>query len=199
MRDEAQHDYFQKTFMGHYNDVYRYALCLTRNLASAEDLTQTVFLKAWKGRRSFRKGSDARAWLAALTRNEFINEYRKTRKEPPVYQFDEQIGFEAEPDRRSIDARLIIGEEGEINLDMLQAFEEQLYAGAYDQVRKGINPVQRVSAYLFDIAGLAYQEVAEMTRVPVGTVRSRLHRAHKSLRRIICNVEGSLANRGNVA
>jgi RNA polymerase sigma-70 factor (ECF subfamily) len=164
MSDALAPALFEAETLPHLDTLYRVALRLTGDAASAEDLVQETMLKALRAWRSFRPGSNARAWLITILRNQFINEWRARRRAPA------QVEFEALPDLPSLTDpdpegrffRELVDEE------VLEAVDE-------------LPPDFREVLVLSDMEGLPYGEIAEALSIPVGTVKSRLFRARRIL------------------
>lgn len=156
---------FEQTVMPHLNAAYNLARWLTGNSHDAEDLVQQSFLQAFRSFETF-QGSDiqeGRAWLLTVVRNSCYTWLRK-KGEQPMAEFDEQLhtpGHTA-PDGESILLRRAA-------LDALKGCVEAL------------PPDFREAIVLRELEALSYNEIAAITRVPPGTVMSRLARARKRL------------------
>jgi len=159
---------FEQEALPHLDALYGLALRLTGgDEARSEDLVQDAVLKAWRNWASFELGTNCRAWLMTILRNTFINEFRRDRSRPNPVEFDEVAErppgvnlFEADPEGRIFD-RII-------DRQVIEAIQ-------------GLPDDFRVPVVLADVEGLAYQEIAELLDIPVGTVKSRLFRARKRL------------------
>ena len=79
---------FERDVLPHLDLMYRVALRLTGEAASAEDLVQDTVLKAFRAWGSFRQGTNARGWLLTILRNTFINDYRRRRRAPVQVDLD---------------------------------------------------------------------------------------------------------------
>lgn len=155
---------FDDEALPHLDLLYRVALRLTGDPAAAEDLVQDTILKALRGWSSFRPGSNARAWLVTILRNQFINGWRKVKRAP------QQVDVEAVPefaDHQDPDP------EGRFFADLV---DDEVMA-ALDALPDDFRDV----VVLSDLEGLPYAEVAEALDIPVGTVKSRLFRARRIL------------------
>ena len=150
--------------------LYNYALRMTGNKEDASDLLQETFLKAYRFWNKFEQGTNLRAWLFRIMKNTYINVYRKEVKEPDKVDYEEIEGFyNLVRDRNSDDNDLQKKMFGQLLDDDVSAALESL-------------PEEfRTVVILCDIEGLAYEEIAEFLQIPVGTVRSRLHRGRKLL------------------
>ena len=170
--DAAKHEIFNREFMPHINSMYNFAFRLTMDEDDANDLVQDTYLKAFRFITSFEKGTNAKAWLFRILKNSFINDYRKRSKEPSkvdyqevetTYNSEEAAEFEHTSDLRVESVQELIG----------------------DEVANALNalPVDfRTVIILCDIEGFTYEEMAKILDIPIGTVRSRLHRARNLLK-----------------
>jgi len=155
---------FDAEVLPHLDTMYRVALRLTGDPSAAEDLVQDAILRALKGWTSFRPGSNARAWLVTILRNQFINGWRSRRRAP------EQVDVESVPEAPDTNDP---DPEGRFFSNLID--EEVLAAleALPDDFREVI--------ILGDLEGLPYAEVAEALDIPVGTVKSRIFRARRIL------------------
>lgn len=150
--------------------LYNYALRLTTNADDAHDLVQETYMKAYRFWDKFEQGTNLRAWLFRIMKNTYINMYRKEVKEPDKVDYDEIESYYN-----------IIRDESSDDNDLQQKIFSQLLD---DDVTKALETLPeefRTVVILCDIEGLAYEEIAEFLQIPVGTVRSRLHRGRKLL------------------
>jgi RNA polymerase sigma-70 factor (ECF subfamily) len=151
-----------------------YGLCyrFTGSDAEAQDLTQEVFLRIFKSLRSFRstEGSFV-TWLARLTRNLLIDHYRRTRQERVTDSIEEQLPMLEEHAATSARPEgLVAGREAS---EILQAALQKL------------SPELREAVILRDLQEMEYREIAQVLKVPEGTVKSRLNRGRGELGRIL--------------
>ncbi len=146
----------------HSAPVYRLAFRLTGNRFDAEDLTQEVFIKAYRSINQFQPGTLS-GWLSRITTNLFLDGARKQSRVRVDNLTDQSqvVDTVATPDE-------IVHESG-LDHDVAAALAE-------------LNPQIRAAIVLGDIEGLSYEEVAAVLDVKVGTVRSRLHRGRNQLR-----------------
>lgn len=156
--------------------AYRTAYHLTRNEADAEELVQEAALLAFKGFSRFKPGTNFKAWFFTILRNRFISTYRKKQREiktveledaPELYMYSKSVesGLSAQT---SEPAKYVI---------------EQLDA---EQVATALSELPmkfREAATLYFTQDMSYHDIAEVLGVPVGTVRSRLHRGRKLLQK----------------
>ena len=162
---------FQREALPHSDVLYNFALRMTNNAADAEDLLQETFLKAFRFWDKYEQGTNIRAWLFRIMKNSYINRYRRESKEPETVDYDEVKNF----------YNTIRGESADPN-DLQEAIFGNLLdddvTGAIAELPEDFRTVLILS----DIEGLTYEEIADFADIPLGTVRSRLHRARKVLR-----------------
>lgn len=138
-----------------------YALSLTRNRDSADDLVHDTVIKALAGRQSFQPGTNLAAWLFRIQRNEFISGLRRLRPTVPVdTTVAESLSHPPHQDS------------GLIMREFLTAFSK-------------LAPTQREALLLAVVEGLPYDVIAGHTGVSVGTVKSRISRARDRLESLL--------------
>lgn len=161
---------FEKEAIPHMNAVYNFALRMTGDQDDANDLVQETYLKAFRFFDKFEKGTNCKAWLFRILKNSFINDYRKTTKEPDKVDYEDVQNFYEN----------IKSDEVEF-----QHYEQDAFSNLLDdeitQVLSALPEDFRTVIILSDIEGFTYEEIADFVDIPVGTVRSRLHRARKML------------------
>ncbi|OFX05260.1 MAG: hypothetical protein A3D94_03350 [Alphaproteobacteria bacterium RIFCSPHIGHO2_12_FULL_66_14] len=138
-----------------------YALSLTRDRDRADDLVQETVVKSLAGRHSFRPGTNFAAWLFRIQRNEFISGLRRQR---PTVAFDDAIAnkLSHEPTQES----------GLVMREFTRAF-------------RFLADGQREALLLSVLEGWSYQQVAALSGVSVGTVKSRISRGRATLNRML--------------
>lgn len=158
------------TLVLHYQDiVYNVALRIMKDPASAEDATQDAFISAYKAIKSFR-GGNFKSWLLRIVTNTCYDELRR-RKRRPQSSLDEitednpSVSFMADdqpgPEHHRQQVELV---------------------DAVKHCMDDLPDEQRIAAVLCDIEGRDYQEIADITSVSLGTVKSRISRARSKLR-----------------
>jgi RNA polymerase sigma factor (sigma-70 family) len=167
---ERQH-IFNDEFMPHINAMYNFAYRLTLDADDAKDLLQDTYLKAYRFIDSFQKGTNAKAWLFRILKNSFINDYRKKSKEPSKVDYQE---VESYYNSEEVDRQITPDLRVEALKDMIG-----------DEISNALNALDvdfRTVIILCDLEGFKYEEMAKILDIPIGTVRSRLHRARNLLK-----------------
>lgn len=162
---------FENEFMPHIDSMYNFAYKLTFDEEEAKDLVQDTYLKAFRFITSFEKGTNAKAWLFRILKNSFINDYRKKSKQPAKVDYQE---VETYYNSENTDQNLTID---------LRSETMQNRIG--DEVTNALNSLGvdfRIVIILCDLEGFTYEEMAKILDIPIGTVRSRLHRARNLLK-----------------
>ncbi|MBN1301540.1 MAG: sigma-70 family RNA polymerase sigma factor [Melioribacteraceae bacterium] len=161
---------FEREALPHVDALYNFAYKMTGDSDDADDLVQETFLKAFRFFDKFEKGTNCKAWLFRIMKNSFINDYRKNTKQPGKVDYDDVQNF-----YENIKA-------SDVKTEHLEA---DVYANLMDDdVSKALDSMPedfRTVIILSDVEGFTYEEIAEFIDCPVGTVRSRLHRARKML------------------
>jgi RNA polymerase sigma-70 factor (ECF subfamily) len=162
---------FDKEFMPYADALYNFAYKLTFSQADAKDLVQDSFLKAFRFIEAFQRGTNAKAWLFRILKNTFINKYRKQSKEPSKVDYQE---VETYYNSKSANANMTSDLRSETVKNMMG-----------DEITNAINslPLEfRTVIILCDLEGFTYEEMATILDIPIGTVRSRLHRTRTMLK-----------------
>ncbi|MBX6321081.1 MAG: sigma-70 family RNA polymerase sigma factor [Rhodospirillaceae bacterium] len=141
----------------------RYARALVRDRDAADDLVQDTLVRAINAEHQWQPGTNLRAWLFTILHNVYVGDRRKLARRPSVV---------------SIDA-----EEWRLETPSNQMPSVQL--GELDRAISTLPEHQRMTLLLVGLQGMAYEEVAQIMGVPLGTVRSRLSRARHSLQELL--------------
>jgi RNA polymerase sigma-70 factor (ECF subfamily) len=159
--------------MIHIDALMRTARRMTKSDTDAEDLVQETMLKAYRFFDKFEEGTNCKAWLFKIMTNIFINNYRSKAKAPQSLTFDD------------IDDGFLFGQlaKNKSSTDPEKEFFSKIFD---DDVRKAINELPEDFRYVVILSfleGFAYQEIADITGLQIGTVKSRLHRGRKLLQK----------------
>ncbi len=147
--------------------IYNFAYRLTGNPDDAHDLVQEVLLRVRRGLATYQPGS-FEGWLWRITRNAFLDEVRRQKRRPTASLPDEVDRWDrASSESADVEyARISLGD------DIQKALLEL--------------PIDfREAVVLCDVVGLSYEEIALAVAVPIGTVRSRIHRGRKMLKELL--------------
>lgn len=160
----------EEALSGQAAGLYRAAFGMTRNAYDAEDLVQETLARAFAGSARFRPGTNLNAWLHRIMTNTFISWYRKRQRAPQLV--------------------LATGTDGRLT----RAYEEACSRSAEDDAidrlidddlvtaMRALPRKRRITVYLADVEGFTYQEISDRTGIPIGTVKSCLHRGRSTLR-----------------
>src|SRR5215203_5729973 len=159
---------FTTMTLRHAGVLYRMAYHLAGNATEAEDLTQETYLRAYRGFSGFR-GGDVRAWLFTILRHVFLDECRRHRRMP--------MTLSADDDARGITPQYAGTSAPSAETEALR----RLPSEAVERAFAALPPDWRLVVLLADVEELSYREIADIMETPLGTVMSRLHRAHKQL------------------
>ncbi|GAB4112116.1 MAG: sigma-70 family RNA polymerase sigma factor [Thermoflexibacter sp.] len=162
---------FQKEFLPYVDSMYNFAYKLTLDEDDAKDLVQDTYLKAFRFINSFEQGTNAKAWLFKILKNSFINDFRKKSRQPAKVDYQE---IENVYNSEDVDEDITVDLRSETVQDLIG-----------DEVSNAINSLAvdfRTVIILCDLEGFTYEEMAKILDIPIGTVRSRLHRARSILK-----------------
>ncbi len=154
---------WEELVQDHSDMVFRVALRLTGNRHDAEDLTQDVFVRAFRSINTFEPGTLS-GWLRRITTNLFLDQARRKQKIrfDPMAEAQERLGSD-----QPGPADTLAGYS--LDHDITRALAD-------------LKPEHRVAVVLCDIEGLSYEEIASILDLSLSTVRSRIHRGREKLR-----------------
>ncbi|HYB48546.1 MAG TPA: sigma-70 family RNA polymerase sigma factor [Streptosporangiaceae bacterium] len=148
--------------------LYPAALRITGNPPDAEDLVQETFAKALAASGRFQPGTNLNAWLRRIMINTFISGYRKRRAEPRLVTGD------------AVGSQLLCAQSRD------GSAEDQVVGRLLDAhltaALRALPDRHRIVVYLADLEGLGYRQISALTGIPLGSVKSCLHRARYRLR-----------------
>lgn len=159
-RKQASRDEFEAAALPFLPEIYRTAVGLIGNRDEAEDLAQDVFMQAWKSYHKFEPGTNIRAWLHKILVYR-ASHFRK--------KFFRVMAF-GNKDEEAVDIP--------VETDVPDHLSNRQVMDALNQVP----PPFRETLVLSDVREFSYQEIADMLKIPIGTVMSRLSRARKLMR-----------------
>lgn len=161
--------------------AYATARRLTGTTADAEDLVQDAALLAFRGFKTFERGSNFRAWFLRVLMNAFLSSKRRHRAEDTAVSLDDVPN--AYIQRKAHELVRAAPSSPASPHDLARSVMGRIET---EQVQRAIDALPeefRTVAALYFIQDLPYQEIAELLKIPVGTVRSRLHRGRALLQK----------------
>ncbi|HMS54062.1 MAG TPA: sigma-70 family RNA polymerase sigma factor, partial [Fimbriimonadaceae bacterium] len=141
----------------------------TRSREEAEDLAQEAIVRAYEAFDRF-DGSNFKAWILRIVTNLYINKYRQRQRGPQLASLEEDSVIEPMADLSETPDSILF---------------ESLVGAEVEQALAKVPEDFRLTVLLSDVEGMSYQEIAEATDVPIGTVRSRLARGRAMLRKLL--------------
>jgi len=171
--EKRKKERFEAEAMIHLDALFRTALRMTKNENDADDLVQDTFMKAFRFWDKFEEGSNCRAWLFKIMTNIFINDYRAKSRAPQVVDLED------------VDDDFLFGQLSALGPS--ENPETHFFAKVFDDdVKEAIDELPedfRLVVVLSFLEGFSYQEIADITGLQIGTVKSRLHRGRKLLQK----------------
>ena len=169
---DSKRKLFEQEALPHLDAVYAVALRLVRNRDDADDLVQETVLRAFKFFHQFSPGTNCRAWLLTILYNAFRNGYRRSSREP--------VAANTEDYERELDKSVI--RPGAERNDPESLIFGQLMDEEIESALNALAEDFRAAILLVDVQELSYQETAQVLKIPIGTLRSRLSRARAAMR-----------------
>ncbi len=160
---------FEEIALPHLNVVYRAAVAICGHNKEAEDLVQDTFLKAFERFELFEQGTNCKAWLLRILRNTWIDRLRHQKIAGLTLPLEEEIVAETSKDYETVWSNAE---------DLIENFSDEQIIKALS----GLPEDQRLTLFLTDVEQLSQKEVARITDVAVGTVKSRASRARAELK-----------------
>jgi len=163
--------------------VYAVAYRVSGNEADAKDLSQEAFVRVWKALRRIEPDTALEGWLYRIVTNLYIDLLRR-RPKTRVQSLDEPISTgEGEMARERPDP----------TADVERAVLDKMVDRRVQEALLDLREDLRMVVVLADVEGYPYEEIAEMMGVPIGTIKSRLHRARRALRDRLASVRAEMS------
>lgn len=173
---------FEELVARYSRHVYAIAYRVAGNEAEAKDLAQEAFIRVWRALRRIEPGAPLEGWLHRIVTNLYIDLLRR-RPKVRLQSLDEPV---------ATDSGEMPRERADLNVDV----ERTVLGAALDRrVQEALLDLSadlRMVVVLADVEGYAYEEIASMMGVPIGTVKSRLHRARRTMRDRLAPIRGEL-------
>ena len=163
---------FEELLGRHMRSIYRVAYRLAGNADDAEDLMQEAVAEAFRAFDRYQPGTYFDRWVYRIMRRTHIDWLRRRGRRPEV-SLDAPTAGDGDP---------LLARFGDVEADPQHLTEARDLDGPIQAALDGLPPEFRTVVVLADIEGLSYDEIAAAAACPVGTVRSRLHRAREALR-----------------
>ena len=178
--NSARDEEFEREALPWLDDVYRFALSLTRDDADADDVVQETYLRAYRSWHTFIPGTECRRWLFTICRNVFLRS--RERQRPTV---DLEDG-----EQDAVAAGSVYAAARERGYDDLYARLD--LAPALSEALDELAEPFRSAVILVDVEDMTYETAAQVMGVPIGTVRSRLFRGRRLLQEKLLTVAEDL-------
>ena len=146
--------------------VYNLVFAIVKHREDAEDATQETFLQALTHLSGFRQTSQFYTWLYRIAYNSAVGTLRRRRTFMSIEKISEEAGDAFSADVEAPDAQMIREDDARIVRDAVDKLPDEY----------------RIPLVMREFVGASYEEIAQSLAIPVGTVRSRLHRARASLK-----------------
>ncbi len=188
-RIDNQLNHFESECLVHCDSLYNLARYLTLDENEADDLLQDTLLRGYQFFHQFESHTNCKAWLYKIMKNLFINHYRKKKRRPNTVSIDNEYDGEIE--------RAISTELDQYSNPEHHVLNEMLSS----EVICALNLLPedyKMAVIMADLEYLSYNEMAELLDCPIGTVRSRLSRGRKMLKKMLFNFalkEGVITNK----
>lgn len=172
---------FEAIVRAHQNRVFSFCARMLADREDALDAAQEVFLSAWRNLAEFRGEAALSTWLLRIAANRCLNRIRRRKSlseretpwpEPPG---ESEEGYIFQPAGGEADRPDRLAETREMGEILTKALSQ-------------LDPGSRWMVLLSDVEGFSYEEIAALADVPLGTVKSRLHRARMAMRRLLSPV-----------
>ena len=150
--------------------VYSVCLRMTKDVAEAEDLTQEAFIQVFRNLNSFRGGSAFSTWLYRVAVNTALMKLR--RKSPTVLSLDEPVSRNSPSLKREVEKE---------DLNLRGAIDRIVLRHAIEELPRGCRQIYE----LHEVEGYAHHEIAEQLQCSIGNSKSQLHKAKKTMRKLL--------------
>ena len=171
-------DLFARLLAAHQDKLYRVAYRMAGHHEDAQDLLQDSLLEAYRSFKRFQRGSYFDKWLYRIMTNTFIDRQRHRKRVGRIESLDAPLPGMEEGETAG---RELPDWKDEPSRRVLQEMFDEPIQRALDALK----PEFRMVLILADVEEFSYEEISEMMDTPIGTVRSRLHRARDMMRQML--------------
>ena len=171
-------DLFARLLAAHQDKLYRVAYRMAGHHEDAQDLLQDALLEAYRSFKRFQRGSYFDKWLYRIMTNTFIDRQRHRKRVGRIESLDAPLPGMEEGETAG---RELPDWKDEPSRRVLQEMFDEPIQRALDALK----PEFRMVLILADVEEFSYEEISEMMDTPIGTVRSRLHRARDMMRQML--------------
>lgn len=168
---------FEHEALPHVEALFRFAVQLCKDPQNSRDLVQDTLMKACRSFDTYRKGSNCRAWLFQICKNTYINGYRRKQLEPTAIDVSDEVFDSRNGSATDRMQKTCLPLRDDVDLLTHEAIMGDEVLGALRELPHDY----QTAVILSDIEGQPYEEIAEFMQVPVGTIRSRIHRGRRLL------------------
>lgn len=157
---------FDEVYLAYRDMVYNYVFWKVRNHEDTLDLSQEIFFKVYKNLKKFREESSVKTWVMKIAINHVKDYFRKNGKQISDLEFGDEQDDEIP----------------EIVVDDHLVMEDKVLI---ERALSKLKDWEREILLLYYVEGFRYEEIAEILEIPIGTVKSRLNSAKKSLKKVV--------------
>lgn len=175
---------FARLMAAHQGTLYRVAYRMTGHHEDAQDLMQDALLEAYRSFRKFQRGTYFEKWLFRIMTNTFIDRQRRKKRVGWIESLDAPMPTSGDAGE-SLGREIADWDSDPARLALRDTFDEPV-----QQALNDLQPEFRMVIILSDVEEYSYEEISEMMGTPVGTVRSRLHRARATVKQKLLQSDG---------
>jgi RNA polymerase sigma factor (sigma-70 family) len=166
----------ESELLPHLDSMFNFAMHLTRyDETESNDLVQESMFKACRSVSQYKEGTNAKAWLFTILKNTFINRYRQKSRALTTEDIDKHF-FKGPSDDTPIPQAFV---------DLREDFFSQMIGDEVSNALNQLSPDFKTIIILCDLEEMSYEDISSVLGLPIGTVRSRIHRARNQLKNIL--------------
>jgi RNA polymerase sigma-70 factor, ECF subfamily len=173
-RTDSQRE-FEALYVRSNRRAYNLAYRLLGNATEAEDVTQDAYVRAWRHFGQYDRSRPFEGWLFRIVTN-LVVDRRRRQKRVPMYSLDAPLDVDSDGSPLTLDI-------ADSSSDPEALLLRDLFSEPLQKALDALPPDYRSAVLLADVEDRSYEEIAHIMRCPIGTVRSRIHRARQMLRR----------------